>query len=174
MTDDRAQIHVKVSREAKELAKQKLKHGELSQLFRDELRRVAYGDEVSKRERLQRNLEEIREEKDSLRAEKREIEGEIERVETEIARVEERMDGLERKEDRFDAQIEMLEEALAEGMRLDPKNPKVITAAKTGGVETDEVIGELRDRHPNIPDQAFKQKLNDQREWNGFNLESGE
>jgi len=170
MSNDRELVTFEVDKDTKELAKQKLQFGEMSSLLRDELRRVAFGEEVSKRERLRSRVEDLRDQRDSLRADKREIEAEIEEVETELARAEERMDGLERKEDRYDAQLEMLEELLADGMRLDPENPKVITAAKTGGVEAEDVIQELQERHPNVPEQAFKQKLDDPREYHGFQL----
>lgn len=174
MTGDRSQVHFEVNRQAKELAKEKLEFGELSKVLRDEVRRVAFGEEISKRQRLTERLEKLREERDSLRADMRRIETEIDEKETEIARVEERMGGLERKEERYEAQIEMLEDQLFKGTRLWEDHGQVIKAAKTGEKQPKEVLQELQDRNPEIPEYAFQDGLKDAKEWDGLRRESEE
>lgn len=165
--DDKTQVHFTVDRHAKDLAKEKLEFGELSSILRDEVRRVAFGEEISKRERLQERLNQLREDRDDLRAEKRQIETDIEEKETEIARVEERLSGLERREDRYEGNLEMLEETLRQGGRVFEDHGQVIKAAKTGGKEPEDVIQELRERNPDIPDHAFVSKLHSNKEWRG-------
>lgn len=165
--DDRTQVHFTVDRNAKELAKEKLEFGELSNLLRDEVHRVAFGEEISKREQLQERLNQLREERDELRSEKRQIETDIEEKETEIARVEERLSGLERKEDRYEATLEMLEETLLEGGRVFEDHGQVIKASKVGGKEPEDVIAELKERNPNVPDHAFVEMFKDRTEWAG-------
>lgn len=174
MPDNKSQVHFKVDRHAKELAKEKLEFGELSKVLRDEVRRVAFGEEISKRQRLTERLESLREERDELRAEKRRIESDIDEKETEIARVEERMGGLERKEERYEAQIEMLEEQLLDGSRLFEDHGGVIKAAKTGGKQPKAVLQELEDRNPRVPGYAFEEKMHSREEWNGLSKESEE
>lgn len=171
MTDDKAQINFTVERNAKDLAKEKLDHGELSTELRETIQRIAYGEEISKRERLHKRLAELRDQKDSLRAEKRELEAELEEVEGEIARVEERLDGMERREDKYEATLEMLEETLYAGGRVFEEHGQVLKAAKIGSVEPEDVLDELQDRNPSIPAHAYQQKMHSDKEWSG--VESG-
>jgi len=167
MTDDRAQIGFKIDKHAKELAQEKLEFGELSKILRGEVHRVAFGEEISKRERLDQRLQELREEKDELRSEKRQIETDIEEVETKITRVDSQREGLERQEDRYEASLEMLEETLAEGGRVFEDHGQVMKAAKIGGKEPEDVVEELQERNPSVPDHAFVQALHSAKEWDG-------
>ena len=163
----RSQINFTCDRDAKELAKDKLDHGELSAELRQTVQRLAFGEEISQRETTKRRLAELRDEKDTLRSEKREIEAQLEDVEQEITRVEERLDKMERKEDKYEASLEMLEESLRNGQRVFEDHGQVIKAAKVGGKDAADVLDELRERNPDIPEQAFHTKLQDRREWNG-------
>jgi len=164
---DRAQINFTVEDAAKELAKEKLEHGELSTELRETIHRIAYGKEISKREQLHKQLADLRDTKDQLRAEVREKQAEIEEIEGKIARVEERLDGMERREDKYDATLEMLEETLYAGGRVFEEHGQVMKAAKIGGKEPADVIQELKDRNPSIPDHAFKQQMHTAKDWDG-------
>lgn len=167
MSQGKDQINFTVETNAKDLAKEKLKHGELSTELRETIHRIAYGEEISKRERLHKRLAERREEKDNLRAQKRELEAELEEVEGDIARIEERLDGMERQEDKYDATLEMLEETLHAGGRVFEEHGQVMKAAKIGGKEPADVVDELQERNPAIPDHAFKQKMHTNKQWDG-------
>jgi chromosome segregation ATPase len=167
MSNDKDQINFTVEKSAKDLAKEKLEHGELSTELRETIHRIAYGEEISKRERLHKQLAEKRDAKDSKRAEKRELEAEIEEIEGEIARIEERLDGMERREDKYEATLEMLEETLYAGGRIFEDHGQVIKAAKIGGVDEADVIDELQERNPSIPDHAFVQKMHSAKTWTG-------
>ena len=171
MTDGKSQINFKVESNAKELAKEKLDHGELSTELRETIHRVAYGEEISKRERMHKQLADKRDKRDSLRAEKREIEAQIEEIEGEIARIEERLDGMERREDKYEATLEMLEETLYAGGRVFEEHGQVMKAAKIGGKEPEGVIEELQERNPSVPDHAFVQQLHTNKEWSGVERE---
>lgn len=168
MANDKDQINFTVEANAKDLAKEKLDHGELSTELRETIHRIAYGEEISKRERMHKQLAEKRDKKDSLRAEKRELETEIEQVEGEIARLEERLDGMERQEDKYEATLEMLEETLLAGGRVFEEHGQVMKAAKIGGKEPEDVIAELKDRNPTVPDHAYVQKMHAPEEWGGL------
>jgi len=167
MTDGKTQINFTVEAGAKDLAKEKLDHGELSTELRETIHRVAYGEEISKRERLHKQLAELRDEKDAKRAKLRELQADVEEIEGKIARIEERLDGMERREDKYEATLEMLEETLCAGGRVFEDHGQVMKAAKIGGVEPAEVIEELKDRNPSVPDHAFVQKLHTNKEWFG-------
>lgn len=167
MTNDKAQVHFTIERNAKELAKEKLDHGELSTELRETVNRIAFGEEISKRERAHRRLAELRDKKDDLRNEKRAIEGELEEVEGEIKRLEERLDKMERREDKYEATLEMLEETLKAGGRVFEDHGQVMKAAKIGGKEAEDVIEELKERNPSIPDHAFVSGIHTNKEWDG-------
>lgn len=165
---DKAQVNFTVEESAKELAKEKLEHGELSQRLRERIQQIAFGEELSKRAQKQERLEELREKKDNLRSDKREIEADIEDVEQEITRIEEQLDNLERREDKYETSLEMLEESLYDGQRIFEEHGQVQKAAKLGEKEPEDVIAELKERNPEIPDHAFKQKLQSPEPWDGI------
>jgi chromosome segregation ATPase len=171
MSDERKQVNFKVEASAKDLAREKLDHGQLSTELRETIHRIAYGEEISKRERLHKQLADLREEKDSKRAEIRELQAEVEEIEGKIARVEERLDGMERREDKYEATLELLEETLYSGGRVFEDHGQVMKAAKIGGTEPAEVIEELQERNPSIPDHAFVQKMHTNHEWTGVETE---
>lgn len=167
MTSDKSQINFTVENDAKELAKEKLEHGELSTELRETIHRIAFGEEISKREQSRKRLAELRDEKDRKRSEIREAEAELEEIEDKIARVEERLDNMERREDKYEASLEMLEESLQEGEHVFEDHGQVIKAAKVGGKETEAVIDELKERNPMVPDYAFVSKLHTNETWTG-------
>jgi len=165
---DKSQINFTVDEDAKELAKEKLAYGELSTELRETIHRIAFGEEISKRERSRKRLAELRDHKDELRAEKREIEAEVEETEQKIARIEERLDDMERREDKYEASIEMLEQTLYDGGHVFRDHGQVIKAAKLGGKEPEDVMEELQDRNPSVPEHAFMPKMHAPREWDGL------
>jgi len=169
---DKAQVNFTVDTDAKELAKQKLNHGELSAQLRKTIQQIAFGEEISERETTKRHLAELREKKDELRAQKRDIESELEDIEQKITRAEEQLDNMERKEDKYEGSLEMLEEGLRDGMRVDVKHGQVMKAAKLGGKEPEGVIKDLQERNPEVPEYAYQQKMYDSHEWRGVSSSS--
>jgi len=161
------QINFTIDGDAKELAKNHLEHGELSERLRETVRAIAFGEEVSQHQKLKKRLENLRDTKDDLRAEKRELEAKIEDVEQKISRVEERVDKLDRREDQYSASLEMLEDQLMSGAHVFPGHGQVMKAAKMGEKEPEDVIDDLKERNPSVPDYAFKSKMDTSRNWNG-------
>jgi len=168
MSDDMEQINFTVDRNAKELAKDKLDYGELSEELRDTVNEIAYGKEVSKREETERKLAQLREDKDKKRAEIRQAQTDLEEIEGEIKRLERELDGMERKEDKYEATLEMLEETLYAGGRVFEEHGQVQKAAKMGETEPTAVINELQERNPSIPSHAFVDKMEVTKEWSGI------
>jgi len=160
-------INFRVDEETREEAHDVLNHGELSEQLRAYTRRLVYGEETSRRERLKERLETLREEQDDLRARKREIEAQIEQVETEIARIRDRWAAVERQSERYESALSMLEELLFAGGRVYPDHGQVRQAADLGEATPDEVIADLRERNPAIPDHAFVDGARSDREWTG-------
>lgn len=165
------QLHVQVDGDAKELAKEQLGHGGLSEAVRRRIDEIAYGEEVSKHTRLSQRLQTLRNEKDELRSKRRELDAQIEEVEQKVTRIEEQLSHLDKREDKFDAALEMLEETLHSGDRVWPEHGQVQRAARIGGVEPTDVIERLQERNPSVPEFAFNDGLHDSREWAGTEAE---
>lgn len=153
--DNDVRINFDIDEETREQAKTKLDHGELSERLRDHVRKIAWGEELSERERLQSRLQSLRTERDKTRAQIRRLQADVEEKETEIARMEERLDSLDSREDRYEAALEMLEETLHGGGRVFPDHAQVQRAARLGGVNEEMVIDDLRERNPSVPDHNF-------------------
>lgn len=171
MSDFDDRIGFKIDSAAKEAARDKLDHGELSEELRKYTRRIAFGEEVSEREQVERRLNEIRERKDELRSDRREIETELEEIEQEETRLEERIGNLSTREDQYRAQLEMLEDLLLDGTRVTPHHAQVKRAAATGETDPRGVVEDLRSRNPSVPEHAFVEKLHSNKEWWGISRE---
>lgn len=154
--DEDVQVTFLAERATKDAAKEELGHGEMSELLRGTLREVAFGEEVSERARLEQRLESMRDDVDEKRRLRRQLDAEIESAETEIARLEERYQRKESRDEQYEAKLEMLDELLMDGSHVFPDHGQVIQAARTGGVEPEDVIEELRERNPSCPDEKFR------------------
>lgn len=162
------QINFQVSSDAKALARDELNHGELSERLRELVNKIAFGEEVSEREQLERHRDELRQRKDKIRAEIRRKQADLDEIEQELTRIEERMDHLDTREDEYESKLEMLEQHLADGGHVFPDYNPVANAANAGGVGPEDVIEVLKERNPDIPEHAFQPgyKANDR--WRGF------
>lgn len=168
MSEHDAQINFTIDGDAKDLAKDKLDYGELSERLRETVEQIAFGEEVSKHTQLQQRLQTLREKKDDLRAQRREIDAQLETVEQDITRIEEQLSELDKREDKYEAALEMLEETLAEGGRVYPDHGQVVRAARIGDVDEDHVIADLKERNPSVPEHAFVSALESSEDWDGF------
>lgn len=167
--EEMTQVKALVPEDAKEVAKQKLDHGGLSEEIRKTIESIAYGGDVQQRTRLERRRDEIKETLRDLRQERKRIETKIDAEESKLDAVEEEIAALAEREDKYEAKLEELEAKVRiEGARVFADHPAVHRAAKTGGVEPEGVIEELKDRNPDVPEYAFKQALHDERDWHGL------
>lgn len=167
--EEMAQIHVKVPRDVKDAVKDKLQHGGLSREVRDMCERIAFGAEVNKRSRLERQREDLEEDLRDAREKRREIDATIETNEERISAIDAKLSNLTKREDKYEAKLEELEGKLREdGMRIDPGRKDVSRAAQTGEVEPEGVIRDLKERNPDVPDYAFEDGLHDhEHNWDG-------
>ncbi len=96
---------------------------------------------------LKEDLEDVREEKQALLSKREE---------------------LEEEQNAYEEHLQEMEEFLLQGRHLDPSHPRVENAARVGDVDPTEVIEELKDRNPEVPDYAFVDGLHAEETWNGF------
>ena len=171
MSDDEemVQVVVNVPKTVKETAKEKLPYGGITNEVRDTLNRIAFGEDLNQRSRLERQREELNDKLVDKREERRELDTDIENLEQRINSIDEKMSNLTTREDKYEAKIESLEHRLrVEGSRFDPEHPAIIEAAKTGGVEVEGVIQTLKERNPDVPSYAFQDGLYDTETWDGL------
>jgi len=149
-----------------EEAQDKTDHGEMSEVLRDTVNRVAHGTDVAEEKRLNDRLKTLREERRELRQDRDTIESQLEEVNRKIERIETRLDELREQEGEYDGVLAMLETDLQEGARVMEGTPKVKKAAKIGDCEPKDVIADLKERNPDIPETAFrKPRRNEDPNW---------
>lgn len=160
-----SQINFTVDEDAKELAKERLDHGELSNQLRQTIREIAFGEDISKRAKLQDRLDNLKDRRDELKRQKEEIESELDEITSKIERVDNRLSELETKEDAYQGALEMLEDQLMSGTHIDPNHGQVKKAAHLGEKEPDDVIQDLKERNPSVPEYAFVEYRTAQSEY---------
>lgn len=156
--EETKRINVAVPQSVHETAKKKLEYGGISREVRDTLRRVAFGEDMNQRSRLEHQLTELQDERDELRAERREIDAKIETIETRITGIQNDISQLSTEEERYESKLEELEYRVREdGTRLFAENTHVERVAKAAEREPEAVVNDLKERNPDIPDYAFEE-----------------
>jgi chromosome segregation ATPase len=151
----------------REAAKERTDHGELSERVRDLYRRIAFGEEVADHESAQRELHRVREEKDEARSDIRDRQADLEALERKETRLEERLNEHKSREDEYQGHLKSIEAHLYDGGHVFPTHGLVKEASRTAECEPEEVIDDLKERNPKIPDYAFKQAMESDQAWYG-------
>lgn len=166
MVDDREptteeeydQVNVKVPKRTKELAKQQLEHGGISRVVREALEREAHGERTTERERVKDHLEELRAGRRQTKSERDQLNDELDEYDVKITRAEQRLDELDDREGQYEGMLTALDEHLADGKYVFPNHGMVQRAAEVGDCTPEDVIADLRERNPDLPDERFEEK----------------
>lgn len=169
--DDYVRVTHRVPEHVRDAAQQNTEHGDLSELVRSLYGRIAFGDAEGGAESIEIELERVRAEKDDLRQQIRELQNELQTVEQAETRLEEKLSTHRSREDKYEAHLEGLEASLYDGQHVDPTHPLVKKAASAMNVEPDDVIAELQDRNPAIPEYAFQPLREVDQRWTGVDGE---
>ena len=153
---NKTQVGFEVDKDTVETAKQKLEFGEMSQRLRETLEAIAHGTEVAEETRLTDRLQTLREERRSLKQQRDNVENDLDEVNRKIERVEQRLDSLREQDGQYDGVLAMLEEDLHSGVRILGGSDKIKRAAELGDCSVDEVIEDLKERNPEVPEKAFR------------------
>ena len=173
MTNNRKRSTFLVDEATLEQAKDGLDRGELSKELRATVERLAYGADVAQETRLTDQLRTLRENRRDKRQERDNIETELEELNRKIERVEQRLDNLREQEGQYDGVLAMLEEDLHSGVRILGGSDKIKRAAELGDCSVDEVIEDLKERNPEVPEKAFRPaQAGEPAAWNSDNTES--
>ena len=165
--DDRVLVTVLVDEHARDAAQDRTEHGEISERLRSEVNRLAFGEDVEERESVKRELERTRDNKDDLRAKIREFQNELQSLESKETRLEERLSNFVDDEQKYIGHLESLESQLYEGANVDSGHGGVKRAANVAKCDPEDVIDELKERNPEIPEYAFEKALHSDEDWNG-------
>jgi DNA repair exonuclease SbcCD ATPase subunit len=161
MSDDDAeqsQVNVKVPKRTKELAKEKLEHGGLTRLVREELARVAHGEKVSQREKVRDHLQELRDKKRDKISERNNLDDEIAQLDVKIERAEAELEKIDDVEGKYDGYLQSIEDQMHEdGMNVFQGHAMVQKAAKLGECDEEDVIEDLKSRNPELDPSRFQQ-----------------
>lgn len=169
--DETVRVNHLMDRELREAAQENTEHGELSEHVRRVYKTAAYGDAEGRRSQLQMELEQTRDEKDRLRSEIRGLQSEMENVERREARLEERMESVREDDQKYEGHLESIETALLNGQHIFEGHGAVKRAAETGRKDPSEVIADLKERNPNVPDYAFAESMKTEKRWTGLSEE---
>lgn len=169
MKEEMTQLSLRVDAVAKELAKSKLEHGQLSEEVRALIDDIAYGPDVILRSSLQRKHADLQQQLRELRERRREIEAEIETTENRLTAVTDDLDKIAKESDRYEGALRQIEARLRfEGGHYDPGHGQIINAAKIGGKEPEGVMKDLKERNPDVPDDAFVPAYKASRHFHGL------
>lgn len=172
MTEYDKTVNFKANSQTVKEAKDKLEHGEMSEELRGRLDEIAHGTDVAEENRLTDRIQTLREDRRELRREREQIEEAIEEKNRNIERIEARLDELREQEGEYDGVLAMLETDLQDGVRIMEGTDKVKRAAQIGDCEPKDVIQDLKDRNPDMPDKAFRQaRGNEEPNWKGDDSE---
>jgi predicted nuclease with TOPRIM domain len=166
--DELVQVSHLVPDSVKADAQENSGHGDLSDAVRQAYRIVAYGDDYEDTARLKQRLERARNEFERLVEQKEQIEREMRDVKGRIDSLEDKLDESEQQDEAFNEELDLLEDAVKEGEHIFPTHGKVEAAAEIGGVPPEDVIDTIRERNPDIPDDAFVPAHEAEFAWNGI------
>ena len=160
--DPSKQVGFEVDEQAYEMAKEKLDYGEMSEILREAIHEVAFGSRTTEQQRVKDRLKELREKKRKKQREIRDAQQEVDEIERKIERCEDRLDELQEQDGEFDGALELLESQLEEGSRVFVGHGQVEQAAELGKCTQEEVIQTLKQRNPDLPDEAFRRPKPDE------------
>lgn len=165
--DDTVQVKHLVPEHTRDAAQDRTEYGELSELVRGLYQRIAFGEEVEERESLKKELQRVRNEKDDIRGQIRGLQAELQTIETKEARLEEKLSEFTDDEQKYIGHLESLESRLYDGSNITPGDGGVESASNVGKCDPEEVIEDLKERNPEIPEYAFEEVRHTDEEWAG-------
>ena len=166
--DEYVRVSHRMPARLRDAARSAAEYGELSDRVRATYKTVAYGEAEGRSSELQLELETVRDRKERLRGEIRELQSELDTVESREARLEERLAEVQRRGERYEGHLESIETQLRGGTHIFPELPAVQRAAQTSNNTPAEVIAELQERNPEIPDHAFVRADKAPKPWRGL------
>lgn len=139
---------------------ERLEHGEWSSIVKEVARTIAGGDGHPKVAAIEGMLHNRKQRLREARQKRREAEARIESLEEEIQDLQHQRERIETLDERYDAALEQLESSFRRGElgRLFPDHAAVRDLADDYEKVPIDVIDDLRERNPDVPNYAFQQR----------------
>jgi chromosome segregation ATPase len=169
--EEMVQVSHLVPESLREDAQDNAEYGELSDAVRQAYRIVAYGDDYENTQRLKQRLERAKNEYQRLVEEEDRLEEQKDETEDRIRQLREQLEAAESKEEQYEELLVDLETQVYNGSHVFPRHADVEEAAEISGQSPEEVIEDLKERNPEVPDDAFKPAHKAEFEWTGMPLE---
>lgn len=158
---DKTQVNHLVPADIKERAKANAEHGELSEAVRDVYRMYATTGGAETLAQLEVRLRKTRRERESLEDRIKHLKEELETVRDQERDLEEQIREYEQETTEYERVMGELSAMLRDGQSVFPTHGKVKTAASVKGCPVNDVMDDLRDRNPDVPDARFKEGTTD-------------
>jgi chromosome segregation ATPase len=155
MSDNKVPVRALVDPQDKERAMKRLDHGGLSREIRQTVQRIAEQGK-SRKKQLKEELDQAREKRDEKVAIRDKANTEIERINGKIERLEKQLDDIRDREGEYEGHLQSIETAMHDGMRVFPEHGQIINAAEAGDCEPADVIADLKERNPDLPESQFR------------------
>lgn len=150
------QVGFKIDKETYESAMQRLEWGEMSERLRDTVVEIAFGADISKRAKVQRRLNEVRQKRDDSLAQADQLRNEAREYNARIAELERTLSHLNDADGEYSGALQVIEDLLITGARVDPEHVQVKRAAALKKITPQQVIEDLQNRNEYLPDEAFR------------------
>lgn len=167
-TDEMTRVSHLVPTTVKELASERSEYGELSERVRSAYEMAAYGETEGKRSHLQLQLQQIRDEKDRVRTEIQTRKSELANLDRHESRLNDRLNDVSEAAQKYEGHLESIEGSLYDGQHIDPGHGAVTRAADSASKSPADVIDDIKERNPNIPDYAFIALTETDKRWHGI------
>lgn len=154
---DTEQVNHLVPADVKERAKEHAEYGELSEAVRDVYRIYASAGGSGTLAQLEIKLRKTRREKESIQERIDALNEELTEVKKREAELQAEIRNYQRESTEYERLLCELDELLVDGAAVFESHAKVQNAASVGGVSTTEVIDDLRERNPDLPDSRFEE-----------------
>lgn len=157
MSEDTDRVVAEVDSDAKEIAKEKLDYGELSEVIRDTVNTVAYGGGWDRHTLMDRQIEKKRDELRDLRRRRREIDNEIQEAEEGLEDLLRDREEIETKQEKFEGALWTFEQSFRRGEfgHLLEDDQRLENFAEQFDKQASEIFETLKERNPDIPEYAF-------------------
>lgn len=165
--DELVQVSHLVPESVREDAQENSGHGDLSEAVRQAYQIVAYGDDYQDAARLKQRLERAKNEYQRLIEEEERIQDRKQETENRIRQLKEQLEAIQSQEEQYDELLTELENDLYNGAHVFPDHGAVEDAATVGGKTAEDVIDDLKERNPDIPQDAFVPAHEAEFEWTG-------
>lgn len=141
--------------------------GELSDAVREVYRLYARRGNFGDIGELEVQLLKAKHDRERIQEQIDELNSQLATVKSREEHLKEEIEDAEVRGDEYEDLLEDIESEIRDGVSVFPEHGRIQEAARMSGKSADEVIGDLRDRNPELPDAAFVEQHKSDEAWTG-------